>query len=182
VLHRSISQLTANGYRIDPKARRSITKTASRAKVEAQNKDVPRELRGTFGGVGHFVEQRSRAKLEAAGNFGHHTVYTVGEPKIDPETQTICIAMTSENLALNAYRQTCYAMPTYVCVDSTYRLIVEGHNCMLFGTTGPDQRFHAFGMGICSSEDEAAHLHVIRCLQAEINRLVARKRLAGERV
>jgi hypothetical protein len=120
------------------------------------------QLRGKFGGASVFVEQRSRSALEAAGNFGPHTAYIIGEPVINAETEEIMLAMTTENLILNGYRQTCYGFPTYLCVDTTHRLVVEGHSTMLFGTTGPDQRFHAFAYGVCSTEDQNAHLLIAK--------------------
>ena len=68
---------------------------------------------------------------------------------------------------------------TFICVDTTHRLIVEGHNCMLFGTTGPDQRFHAIAYGICAHEDEAAHHKVAAAIKLEVEALVAQRQRDG---
>jgi hypothetical protein len=46
---------------------------------------------------------------------------------------------------------------------------------MLFGTTGPDQRFHAIGYGLCSHENEEAHQFIWQALLGEINSAVAER-------
>ena len=177
-----MSELTDHGYTLGEKARRAIVKSQSTSRVKEQEKIMPREMRGKFAGVSRFCEQRSRAALEARSTFGPHTAYVVGDPVIDSETQEMIVALSTENLILNAYRQTCYGLPTYVCVDATHRLVVEGHSTLLFGTTGPDQRFHAFAYACCSSENQRAHALVACAIQQEVERLVAVKAASGERV
>lgn len=86
--------------------------------------------------------------------------------------QTVCIAFSTENLLANAYRQTRFGLPSLVLVDTTHRLVLEGHNNMLFGVVDAAQHFHTIGYGICSKEDTAAHAHIAACLKKEIERVM----------
>ena len=96
--------------------------------------------------------------------------------------QEIAIAYSTENLLLNAYRQTLFGLPSICQIDTTHRLVIEGHNNMLFGCVDAAQHFHIIGYGLCSKEDTAAHKYVARCLKAEVEALVFGKRLARESV
>ena len=62
---------------------------------------------------------------------------------------------TTENLLENAYRATQQGVPLQVMVDTTYRLVIEGHGTILIG--------HIVAYGGVSSEDTHGHQH---CLQA----------------
>lgn len=90
--------------------------------------------------------------------------------------QEINIAYSTENLLLNAYRQTCFGLPSICQIDTTHRLVIEGHNNMLFGCVDAAQHFHIIGYGLCSKEDTAAHIYVASCLKAEIEALVEQRR------
>ena len=96
---------------------------------------------------------------------------------IDAENQTIAIAFSTRNLLLNAYRQQQYGLRHLIQVDTTYRIVLEGHNHMLFGTVDPAQHFHVIGYGICSKEDTASHGHIMKCLAQEAELLVAEHRI-----
>ena len=56
---------------------------------DEQGQLVPAGLRGTFGGVSHFVEAHSKEALIKAGDFSMHTVYVCGEAKIDVAAQVV---------------------------------------------------------------------------------------------
>ena len=42
-----------------------------------------------------------------------------------PEANLVTMAWSSENLLLNAYRQSTFGVPSLVCVDTTHRLVRE---------------------------------------------------------
>ena len=157
---------------------KSIVQKRKHLKKEEQHKIVPADAAGRFSGVNIFVDSRRKAALQAAGKFGMHTSYVCGEPWIDAEQQTINIAFSTQNLLLNAYRQELFGVPPILQVDTTHRLVLEGHNNMLFGTQDVAQHFHIIGYGICNKEDTAAHEHIMRCLAHEAEALVAEHRLA----
>ena len=151
---------------------RQLTRARHRHKKKAETAIIPAEARGRFAGVHHFCQAFTKAAIQ---DFGIHSVYIIGEPKIDAATQTINIAMSSENLLLNVYRQEQTGLPCILQVDTTLRLVLEGHNCMLFGLVDPAQKFHTIGYGFCSEEDTAAHHHIITNLKAEVERVVAQR-------
>jgi len=170
---RTIEALTDGGIALDKKAKTAVRQLHKREKKEQESAIVPAELRGTVGGMHHFLQAHSRERLTAAGTFGIHSTYVIGEPVIDMSSETVFVALSTVNLLLNMYRQSQYGVPPYVCMDNTYRTITDGHSIMLFGTTGPDQRFHAFGYGLCSREDQEAHSLIWQSLVVEAERVVA---------
>lgn len=160
-------------YQLDDKAVSAVRSLHSRMRKESQLQLVPQALRGKVGGVHHLLQAATREQLVASGNFGIHTTYVAGKTPAD--AKKLFVAFTTQNLILNAVRQLFLGLPAYVCIDSTYRKVTQGHNIMLFGTTGPDQRFHAIGYGLCSSEDEEAHDFIWQALLKEINSVVAER-------
>ena len=147
-------------------------------KVESKKaKDVivPHELRGTFGGVQHWVDAHSRDALTKRNVFGAHSVFVCGTPVVDAEANNITIAYSTENLLLNAYRQQTHGFPSIVQVDCTHQLVLQGHLCILFGTVDAGQHFHTIGYGLCATEDTVAHEHVFRALKNEVERVVSQR-------
>ena len=69
-----------------------------------------------------------------------------------------------------------------VCVDTTHRLVVEGHNCMLVGTMDASQHFHIIGYGICSHEDVTAHKIVLCQIRDAVEAVVAQRAEEGMRI
>ena len=136
---------------------------------------VPAELKGKYGGVHMFANSHLRSALEKSSVFGPHSAYVCGTPLIDAEDNRIAIAFSTENLLLNAYRQDLSSIQTHVQVDTTHRLVLEGHNSMVFGCVDAAQHFHVIGWGVCSHEDTAAHAHVIKCLKAEVESIVQQR-------
>ena len=84
---------------------------------------------GTFGRLSSVVAQYKKEDLVEKGIFNEHAVYSLGEPLLVPETGLVTVALSTENLLLNAYRQSCQGLPCLLCVDTTHRLVVEGHCC-----------------------------------------------------
>uniref|UniRef100_A0A7S0LG11 Uncharacterized protein n=1 Tax=Coccolithus braarudii TaxID=221442 RepID=A0A7S0LG11_9EUKA len=140
--------------------------------MQKQFRGQTKKKKRTFGGASTWAAGRSKAAMEAKGDFGMHTVYVCGEARINSIAQEIAIAISSENLLLNGYRQSISSVPTHVQVDTTYRLVLEGHNNMLIGCVDTRQRFHTIGYGICGEEDTAAHTFIMKCLKDEMEAVV----------
>ena len=79
------------------------------------------------------------------------------------------LAFATENQLLNAVRQMEAGYPPFLAVDTTYRVVIEGHACMPIGTQDAANRFHTIGYGICSSEDKEAHTAVFKMLYDAVN-------------
>lgn len=171
--HKLVKELRNELGAISQKERKQITDFAYRDRQKGANAIVPATQRHRFGGMATLAEKKTRAALEARGEFGVHTGYIIGEPVMDSERQRITLAYSTENLLLNAYRQSQYGIPQLVQVDCTHRLMLEGHNCMLFGCVDAAQHFHTIGYGVCDSEDCEAHTTVFYALKSEVERIVA---------
>ena len=50
----------------------------------------------------------------AQGGFTEHTPYLLGEALVVPETGMVTMSFSSENLLLNAYRQSRFGLPQFV--------------------------------------------------------------------
>ena len=114
-----------------------------------RGQNIANDLRTTFGGVQHWVDRHTKEALQERNEFGIHTMYVCGKPQIKsdaPGAEVINIAVSTENLLLNAYRQEQYGVPSILqIIDCTHRVVLEGHVCMLFGTVDAAQDFHTVG-------------------------------------
>ena len=140
----STSQV-ANALRVELGAlsaaeRQQLGGLRKREQNKQRTKLVPAELQGTFGGVLAWAQGNTRHALLQRQEFGIHAGYVLGTPQIHAESSIINIAISTENLLLNAYRQSVHGMPTIVHVDCTHRLVLDGHACMLFGTVDAAQQ------------------------------------------
>ena len=120
--------------------------------------------------------------LPAQDAYNEHASYLLGEPLVVPESNRVTFAVSSDNLLLNAYRQTRFGLPSYLAVDTTHRLISEGHCIMPVGTMSATQHFHKIAYGVCSHEDIEAHEHVLRQVRDAVNEVVARYHREKKRV
>ena len=80
---------------------------------------------GSFGAISTLVEKMEKSYLQSMGTFTQHSAHILGDALIVPETRMLTVAISTENLLLNAYRQAQFGLPSLVCVDTTHRLIVE---------------------------------------------------------
>ena len=137
---------------------------------------MPAGQAGTFGGVMGWAAVNTPVALKAIGKYGLHTTFVCGVPKVDAENGLINIAYSTENLLLNAYRQGRYGYPSIVQIDTTHRLVLEGHSCLLIGTVDPAQHFHIIGYGIMSDETQQSHQYIVEQLKIEVESIVAERK------
>jgi hypothetical protein len=130
-------------------------------------------LVNTFGHLNQVVQTYTEAAVRARENFNWHSVYVLPGSVVHADTKKARIALSSENLLLNAYRMWAIGQPGFVCVDFTYRLIVEGHGLMCVGTVGPDQSLHIIGYGMCEREDTEAHKTIFQAIKDAVEKVVA---------
>ena len=137
----------------------------------------------SFGGLSSILQKLERSYLESSGIFSEHSVFLLGEPLVVPETGRVTFAVSTENLLLNAYRQSCFGLPPLLAVDTTHRLMTASqYCCMLIGTSSATQHFHIIAYGICSHEDSEAHAYVFRQVFAAVDQVVADRARTGTRV
>jgi len=155
------------------KMRKALTGLHKRFLEAQRNKVMPEGAGGRFGGLSSVLECLEREFLIAHGTFNEHSVHVLGTPLVVPETRRVTFSLSTENLLLNAYRQTQYGLPPFICVDTTHRLMIEGFCCMLIGTMSITQHFHTIAYAVCSHEDADAHEYVFRQVFAAIDAVVA---------
>ena len=122
-----------------------------------------------------------------------HTCFVLGEPMVvsaaelpDPNGSRavsdipggtgarIAIALSTEALLLNGYRMTRQAMPMQVQVDTTWKLVKEGHGTIVVGTTAVDQTFHAIAYGVVNKEDTKGHELIFRQIRDAVEAVVSK--------
>jgi hypothetical protein len=108
-------------------------------------------------------------------DFNEHSCFVCGDPIVDPagKKPRLAVVYSTVNLLLNAARHswTQWARPCQFSVDTTYRLVNEGHGLLVVGVMGLDQKLHTIGFAVVSSEDTEGHLHVFRSLSAEVEKI-----------
>ena len=165
-----------------------------------------------FGGLSSILEKLDRDYLEANHAFNEHAAFLLGPPLVVPETGRVTVAISTENLLLNAYRQTKFGLPPFLCVDTTHRLMIASNYCcsahtpageremlfvctpysclhlcccclaVLIGTMSVTQHFHTIAYGLCSHEDAAAHQYVFRQVFDAVDAVVADRAAKGLRI
>ncbi len=60
-----------------------------------------------------------------------------------------------------------------ILIDTTWRLVVEGHGTILIGVAAPDQHFHAIAYCVVSKEDTEGHLHCLKQVKAGVEAVMA---------
>ena len=70
----------------------------------------------------------------------------------------------------------------FLCIDTTYRIIVEGHGLMLIGTMSVNQNFHTIAYAIVSKEDEVAHTLVLATLKKGVESLFNERVIHGHQI
>ena len=120
--------------------------------------------------------------------FTHSTCFVVGEPWIDSahDPVRIAVVLSTENLLLNGWRalQECGSelRVLQLCVDTTWRLVIEGHGTILIGVMAPDQHAHVVGYGVVSQEDTTGHVHCLRELKKGVEAVVAKYTANGHTI
>jgi hypothetical protein len=84
--------------------------------------------------VTETVGGKSRQNISSAlstEKFTDHTPYVVGTYEIDPKKRRVVVVISTENLLLNAYRQTLYGQDFAFNVDASYRYTASQHYGLL---------------------------------------------------
>jgi len=122
----------------------------------------------TWGGVNTMLESWKVEPLDM------HQVYVVGDCLCNVQTKRLVAVLSTENLLLNGYRVLQFGMPLQLLVDTTWRLVVEGHGTILVGCMGLDQHFHIIAYAVVSKEDTDGHEHAFKQVKAGVEAVVAK--------
>jgi hypothetical protein len=82
--------------------------------------------------------------------------------------------MTSENLILNAYRQSTTGQDLTLAVDASYRYTWQGYGLLVLKVVDFAQTAHSVCWGMVSKEDDDAHVFVFQQFVKELEKVVAK--------
>jgi len=129
----------------------------------------------SYAAVEQWCEQNERAKLVLQPGFKDHTVYVVSGWEIDSETAWVTYVLTSEKLMTNLWHIKESGMPVILCVDTTHRLVAEGHSVFVCGVRDIAQKFHKVAYGVQHSDKAVApNAHMLRMVAKEYLRVKER--------
>ena len=106
--------LRNKGISIDADLKKSLGAYQKGVRKKAARALLGDARRGTFGALSTLLEKHERDYLIAQGGFTEHTPYLLGEALVVPETGMVTMSFSSENLLLNAYRQSRFGLPQFV--------------------------------------------------------------------
>lgn len=157
------------------------------SKQKAVRRKVKRDMldgasESSYGGVSSLLEKMGLDYQMARDGFDEHSCFVLGAPLVVPEAGRVTIAFSTKNLLLNAYRQSVFGLPQYLAVDTSHRYVREGHCVMVVGTMSVTQHFHPIAFALCSHEDTAAHVHVLKQVRQAVHAVVRECEDTGELV
>ena len=142
---------------------------------------------GKFGGVFAEYAKLERNLLIAKGDYTEDTTYVLGEPQISSATSLVCAALSTDNLVLNAYRQSRFGVASgchRIC-RSTRRtgLWWKGTACYpsqpAASCSTPTSSHTAYAQ---KRTRPHTHSHVIAVTRDAVNAMVRERALAKQRV
>jgi hypothetical protein len=122
------------------------------------------------------LENTKKCNLPA---FNEHTAYLLGDEYYCEGVNKFAVFST-ENMLLNAYRQSCYGQDMLLSVDTSYRYTNEDFALLPVFNVSPDQTGHRIAYALLNKESAVAHEVAFRIIKAEVEKVVAARRNAGD--
>ena len=130
----------------------------------------------TWGNAVSTLESMKRQNIEV---FDSHTVFLCGNTYIcNSQTEHLAAAMSTENLLLNAHRQSQCGQGLFFAVDTSYRCTPEQTGLMPVKTVSLNQEGHTIACGVVSNENTDTHKFIFSMIKKEVEMIV--NRLAQE--
>ena len=126
-----------------------------------------------------------RHELQQTGEFNKKTLYVCGDDYIcnaEDGKERIAVLFTTENLLLNAYRQSTTGQDLVLAVDSSYRYTWQGYGLLVLKVVDFSQTAHSIAWGMVSKEDDDAHVFVFQQFVKELEEVVARYLEEGRQI
>ena len=99
---------------------------------------------------------------------------------VNSDTQEVRYLMASDFMLLNAHNISESGLPTTLMVDSTHRLISQGHAVFIVGCTDLSHAFHQICYGVTSSKTQSYHEIMLRDVKSAIE-VAVNRRLAEDK-
>jgi hypothetical protein len=159
-----------------------LTAFQKRERLRGDGVNLPAGMRNTYGGLNTLMDFVPREELLKTETFTTNTPWLLSPAQVDAERMRIVAVYSTDNLLLNGFRSEASGLPSVVSLDCTYRLTSEGPGCMVVGTVSADQRWHTISYSLVNKEDCEAHAYVLASTKAALERVVAERIRAGERI
>jgi hypothetical protein len=132
----------------------------------------------TWGGVVETIESFKRENIP---DFNKHSVFLLGDKYLaDDESYLLIGAFSSENLLLNAFRQSLTRQDLFIAIDTSYRYTPENIGLMPIKTMSLAQEGKTIAYGVVSKEDGAPHEFILENVKGEVEEVVcSRMRRSG---
>jgi len=120
--------------------------------------------RSDYEAVSDWLHISTYSALKDHPGFKAHSAYVIDCPKyiVDSERDQIVYMLTSEKMLKNIFLQEESGMRRIWCIDTTHRLVAEGHSVMVVGLRDIEQKFHKVAYGVVSSDNQE---HTELCLR-----------------
>lgn len=98
--------------------------------------------------------------------------------KVDPANDHVLYLTTTDKMLDNIRRRTVSGLKPVLCIDTTHRLVQEGHSVFVCGTRDISQTFHPIANGVLSDETTDSQVAVLEMLMNAYRAHRSRRRLA----
>ena len=102
-------------------------------------------------------------------------MFVVGTARISPprpgaqdDTGRLAVVLSSYNFLMNGYRALRSGNPITLMIDTTYRLVIQGHGTMPMCVMDEGQKTHMLAYAIVDKEDHDAHEYCLKELKAGV--------------
>ncbi len=133
----------------------------------------------TWGSITSTLYKYRKENLNAEA-FNEHTTYLIGDEILqDAGKEELCAVLSTENLLLNAYRQSFFGQPTFFSLDTSYRYTHEKHGLLPVVTVAPTvtPSRHYIAYAILAKENQAHQEFALTVIKKEVERIVNERAL-----
>ena len=169
-----VASARSKGFAVDMKMSTAIKRRPHRIRCPRGIAQAPPA--STWGGV---IAAFDLYKRERIANFNMHSVYVVGI-ECNAESGTLVAVLSTENMLLNAYRQTFWGNPIFFAADASYRLTQEKNGLYPVITTNLAMESKTIAYGIISHEHHKAQRFILASIKAEVERIVKSRTENGD--
>jgi len=134
------------------------------------------------GGMLLTCQHYRKKAIVARKMFNEHSVFCLGVKYNPTDGKEVFVAiLSSENLLLNAYRQSFWGQPVLIAADTSYRLNQEGNGVYPVCTVTAGQITKTIAYAILSHEHDKIQQYVFGKVKHWVEKDVASRRKRGDR-
>lgn len=162
-----------NNWSFSLKQQSSYARAFLRAKNNLLKKLAAGDDSNTYAGLRNVVDMYRRGEYGDA--ITPNSLIVCGDRyEVNEEDghERVAVLFSTENLLLNAYRQTTTGQDMTLAVDTSYRYTWQGYGLLVIKVIDFSQTAHSVAWGLVSKEDADAHVFCFDMMLQEIQTLV----------